>query len=39
MLKFDDVVGVLLNEETRRKNQATSSGDALVASGRGRTQE
>lgn len=39
VLKFDDVVEVLLSEDMRRKNPGTSSGDALVTSSKGRTQE
>ena len=39
-LKFDDVIGVILSEETRRKSSGGStSGSALNAQSRGRTNE
>ena len=39
MLKFDDVVGVLLSEDMRRKNQGTSFWYAFVSNERGKTSE
>ena len=37
-LKYDDVIGVILSEETRRKSSSGStSGSALNAQSRGRT--
>ena len=39
-LKFDDVIGVILSEETRRKSSGGSTlGSALNAQSRGRTNE
>ena len=39
-LKIDDVIGVILSEETRRKTSSGStSGSALNAQSRGRTNE
>ena len=39
-LKYDDVIGVILSEETRRKSLGGStSGSALNAQSRGRTNE
>ena len=39
-LKYDDVIGVILSEEIRRKNSGGStSGSALNAQSRGRTNE
>ena len=39
-LKYDDVIGVVLSEETRRKSSSGStSGSALNAQNRGRTTE
>ena len=39
-LKYDDVIGVILSEETRRKTSSGStSGSALNAQSRGRTTE
>ena len=39
MLKFDDVVGVLLSEDMRRKIQGTSFWYAFVSNERGKTSE
>ena len=38
-LKFDDVVGVILSEEMRRKSTSESSGNALTVENRGRQRE
>ena len=38
-LKFDDVVGVILNEEMRRKRTCETSGNALTMEIRGRQNE
>ena len=38
-LKFDDVVGVILKEEMRRKNTGETSGNALTVENRGRQRE
>jgi len=38
-LKFDDVVGVILSEEMRRKNTGETSGNALTVENRGRQRE
>jgi hypothetical protein len=39
-LKFDDVVGVILSEEIRRKSSgASTSGSVLNAESRGRTRD
>ena len=35
-LKFDDVVGVILSEEMRRKNTGETSGNALTMGSKGR---
>jgi hypothetical protein len=35
-LKFDDVVGVILSKEMRRKNTSATSGNALKMENRGR---
>ena len=38
-LKFDDIVGVILSEEMRRKNIGETSGNALTMESRGRQNE
>ena len=38
-LKFDDVVGVILSEEMRRKRTCETSGNALTMESRGRQNE
>jgi hypothetical protein len=38
-LKFDDVVGVILSEEMRRKNIGETSGNALTMENRGRKND
>jgi hypothetical protein len=38
-LKFDDVVGVILSEEMRRKNTGETSGNALNMENRGRQKD
>ena len=38
-LKFDDVIGVILSEEMRRKTIGETSGNALTAEARGRQRE
>ena len=38
-LKFDDVVGVILSEEMRRKSTGETSGNALTMGSRGRQNE
>ena len=38
-LKFDDVIGVILSEEMRRKSTGETSGNALTAEARGRQRE
>ena len=38
-LKFDDVVGVILSEEKRRKSIGEASGNALTMERRGRQKE
>ena len=38
-LKFDDVVGVTLSEEMRRKSTGETSGNALTMESRGRQRE
>ena len=38
-LKFDDVVGVILSEEMRRKSRGETSGNALTMKSRGRQKE
>ena len=38
-LKFDDVVGVILSEEMRRKSTGETSGNALTMESRGRQKE
>ncbi|KAH9294173.1 hypothetical protein KI387_040625 [Taxus chinensis] len=38
-LKFDDVIGVILSEEMRRKSTGESSGNALSVENRGRQKE
>jgi hypothetical protein len=38
-LKFDDVVGVILSEEMRRKNKGETSGNALNMENRGRQKD
>ena len=38
-LKFDDVVGVILREEMRRKNIDETPGNALTMESRGRKRE
>ena len=38
-LKFDDVVGVILREEMRRKSTCETSGNALTMESRGRQNE
>ena len=38
-LKFDDVVGVILSEEMRRKSTGETSGNALTMESRGRQNE
>ncbi|KAH9319313.1 hypothetical protein KI387_021082 [Taxus chinensis] len=38
-LKFDDVIGVILSEEMRRKSIGESSGNALSVENRGRQKE
>ena len=38
-LKFDDVIGVILSEEMRRKSTRETSGNALTAETRGRQRE
>ena len=38
-LMFDDVVGVILSEEMRRKNTGETSGNALTMESRGRQNE
>ena len=38
-LKFDDVVGVILSEEMRRKSTGETSGNALTVENRGRQRE
>ena len=37
-LKFDDVVGVILSEEMRRKSIGETSGNALNMENRGKTK-
>lgn len=39
VIKFDDLVGVLLSEDMIRKNISNSSGVGLVVVDRGRTQQ
>jgi hypothetical protein len=38
-LKFDDVVGVILSEEMRRKSTGETSGNALNMENRGRKKD
>jgi hypothetical protein len=38
-LKFDDVVGVILSEEMRRKSTGETSGNALNMESRGRQKD
>lgn len=38
-LKFDDVVGVILSEEMRRKSIGETSGNALTVENKGRQRE
>ena len=38
-LKFDDVVGVILSKEMRRKNTGETSGNVLTMESRGRQNE
>ena len=38
-LKFDDVVGVILSEEMRRKSTSETSGNALTMESRGRQND
>ena len=38
-LKFDDVVGVILSEEMRRKSTCETSGNALTMENRGRQKD
>ena len=38
-LKFDDVVGVILSEEMRRKSTGETSGNALTMESKGRQRE
>ena len=38
-LKFDDVVGVILSKEMRRKRTGKTSGNALTMESRGRQKE
>ena len=38
-LKFDDVIGVILSEEMRRKSTGETSGNALTAEARGRQRK
>ena len=38
-LKFDDVVGVILSKEMRRKRTGETSGNALTMESRGRQRE
>jgi hypothetical protein len=38
-LKFDDVIGVILSEEMRRKSIGETSGNALTVEAKGRQRE
>ena len=38
-LKFDDVVGVILSEEIRRKSTGETSGNSLTVENKGRQKE